>query len=326
MTLDQYGRRIDYLRISLTDQCNLRCVYCMPEDMAFRPGADLMQDEELIRLARLFAELGFHKFRLTGGEPTIRQNVVGLVQQLAALPDVREVAMTTNGVLLKHLARPLAQAGLHRLNISLDTLDPHKFRNLTRWGNVDDVHAGIQAAQAAGFAIKLNAVVARGINDREDVVELARLTLQQPWQVRFIEMMPLGRISDFQLSHVVSEDELLATISAALGPLDLLDDGRLDGEARRYRLRGAPGDLGFISSVTKPFCAGCNRARLTADGKLRLCLLRDKELDLLPLLRNQAPDEELKALIEKSIWYKPWGHGLAEHNFPTHRVMSEIGG
>ena len=326
MTLDQYGRRIDYLRISLTDQCNLRCVYCMPEDMAFRPGADLMQDEELIRLARLFAELGFHKFRLTGGEPTIRQNVVGLVQQLAALPDVREVAMTTNGVLLKHLARPLAQAGLHRLNISLDTLDPHKFRNLTRWGNVDDVHAGIQAAQAAGFAIKLNAVVARGINDREDVVELARLTLQQPWQVRFIEMMPLGRISDFQLSHVVSEDELLATISAALGPLDLLDDGRLDGEARRYRLRGAPGDLGFISSVTKPFCAGCNRARLTADGKLRLCLLRDKELDLLPLLRNQAPDEELKALIEKSIWYKPWGHGLAEHSFPTHRVMSEIGG
>ena len=326
MTLDQYGRRIDYLRISLTDQCNLRCVYCMPEDMAFRPGADLMQDEELIRLARLFAELGFHKFRLTGGEPTIRQNVVGLVQQLAALPDVREVAMTTNGVLLKHLARPLAQAGLHRLNISLDTLDPHKFRNLTRWGNVDDVRAGIQAAQAAGFAIKLNAVVARGINDREDVVELARLTLQQPWQVRFIEMMPLGRISDFQLSHVVSEDELLATISAALGPLDLLDDGRLDGEARRYRLRGAPGDLGFISSVTKPFCAGCNRARLTADGKLRLCLLRDKELDLLPLLRNRASDEELKALIEKSIWYKPWGHGLAEHSFPTHRVMSEIGG
>lgn len=326
MTLDQYGRRIDYLRISLTDQCNLRCVYCMPEDMSFRPGADLMQDEELLRLARLFTELGFRKFRLTGGEPTIRQNVVGLVQQLAALPGVREVAMTTNGVLLKHLARPLAQAGLHRLNISLDSLDPHKFRNLTRWGNVDDVRAGIQAAEAAGFAIKLNAVVARGINDREDVVELARLTIDHPWQVRFIEMMPLGRISEFQLSHVVSEHELLATITAGLGPMDMLDGGRLDGEARLFRLRGAHGNLGFISSVTKPFCAGCNRARLTADGKLRLCLLRDKELDLLPLLRNGASDEELKALIEKSIWYKPWGHGLAEHTFPTHRVMSEIGG
>ncbi len=326
MTLDQYGRRIDYLRISLTDQCNLRCIYCMPEDMTFRPSAELMQDDELIRLACIFSGLGFSKFRLTGGEPTIRQNVVGLVQQLTALPGVDEVAMTTNGGLLKHLARPLAQAGLRRLNISLDTLDPDKFRSLTRWGNVEDVRVGIQAAEEAGFPIKLNAVVARGINDREDAVELARLTLQHPWQVRFIEMMPLGRLSDFQLSHVVSEDELRSTISAALGPMDLLDGGQLDGEARRYRLRGAPGDLGFISSVTKPFCAGCNRVRLTADGKLRLCLLRDKELDLLPLLRHEATDEELAALIQKSIWYKPWGHGLAEHTFPTHRVMSEIGG
>jgi cyclic pyranopterin phosphate synthase len=326
MTLDQYGRNIDYLRISLTDQCNLRCVYCMPEDMTFRPSADLLQDDELLRLARLFAELGFGKFRLTGGEPTIRHNVVDLVQQLATLPGVREVAMTTNGMLLKHLAKPLAQAGLHRLNISIDSLDPNKFRALTRWGNVDDVRAGIHAAEQAGFPIKLNAVVARGINDGTDVVELARLTLDHAWQMRFIEMMPLGRISDFQLSHIVSEDELRATISATLGPMDLLDQGKLDGEARLYRLHGARGDLGFISSVTKPFCAGCNRARLTADGKLRLCLLRDKELDLLPLLRNRASDEELKALIEKSIWYKPWGHGLAEHTFPTRRVMSEIGG
>jgi cyclic pyranopterin phosphate synthase len=326
MSLDQYGRTIDYLRISLTDQCNLRCVYCMPEDMAFRPSPDLLQDEELIRLARLFAELGFHKFRLTGGEPTIRQNVVGLVQQLAALPGVREVAMTTNGVLLKHLARPLARAGLHRLNISIDSLDPQKFRQLTRWGNVDDVVAGIHAAEAAGFPIKLNAVVARGINDQQDAVDLARLTMEHPWQMRYIEMMPLGRISDFQLSHIVSEDELIATIAAALGPLDLLHEGRLEGEARMYRVRGAPGALGFISSVTKPFCAACNRARLTADGKLRLCLLRDKELDLLPLLRNGASDEELKSMVEKSIWYKPWGHGLAEHTFPRQRVMSEIGG
>ncbi len=326
MSLDQYGRTIDYLRISLTDQCNLRCVYCMPEDMAFRPSPDLLQDEELIRLARLFAELGFHKFRLTGGEPTIRQNVVGLVQQFASLPGVREVAMTTNGVLLKHLAKPLARAGLHRLNISIDSLDPQKFRQLTRWGNVDDVLSGIRAAEEAGFPIKLNAVVARGINDQQDAVELARLTVEHAWQMRYIEMMPLGRISDFQLSHIVSEDELLATIAAALGPLDLLHEGRLEGEARMYRLRGAAGTLGFISSVTKPFCAACNRARLTADGKLRLCLLRDKELDLLPLLRNGASDEELKSMVEKSIWYKPWGHGLAEHTFPRQRVMSEIGG
>lgn len=326
MSLDQYGRRIDYLRISLTDQCNLRCVYCMPEDMAFRPTPDLLQDDELLRLARLFAELGFTKLRLTGGEPTIRENVVDLVQQLARLPDVREVAMTTNGVLLKHLARPLARAGLRRLNISIDSLDPQKFRQLTRWGNVDDVLSGIRAAEEAGFPIKLNAVVARGINDQRDAVELARLTVEHPWQMRYIEMMPLGRISDFQLSHIVSEDELRATISSALGPMELLDGGRLDGEARMYRLRGAAGCVGFISSVTKPFCAACNRARLTADGRLRLCLLRDKELNLLPLMRNGASDEELKALVEKSIWYKPWGHGLAEHTFPTQRVMSEIGG
>jgi cyclic pyranopterin phosphate synthase len=326
MAIDQYGRTIDYLRISLTDQCNLRCVYCMPEDMAFRPTPELLQDDELLRLARVFAELGFAKFRLTGGEPTIRQNVVGLVQALAATPGVREIAMTTNGVLLKHLARPLARAGLHRLNISVDSLDPQKFRQLTRWGNVDDVLAGIHAAEEAGFPVKLNAVVARGINDRQDAVELARLTVKHAWQMRYIEMMPLGRIADFQLSHIVSEDELRTTISAELGPMDLLHEGRLDGEARMYRLRGAAGTLGFISSVTKPFCAACNRARLTADGKLRLCLLRDKELDLLPLLRNGASDEELKSLIERSIWYKPWGHGLAQHTYPTHRVMSEIGG
>ncbi|HMP76790.1 MAG TPA: GTP 3',8-cyclase MoaA [Kiritimatiellia bacterium] len=326
MSLDQYGRKIDYLRISLTDQCNLRCVYCMPEDMAFQPSAQMMQDDELLRIGRIFAGLGFSKFRLTGGEPTVRANVVEIVQQLAALPGVREVAMTTNGVLLKHLARPLAQAGLTRINISLDTTDPKKFRQLTRWGNVDDVMAGIQASEDAGFPIKLNAVVVRGVNDREDAVALARLTQDHPWQVRFIEMMPLGRIADFQLSHIVSEDELRATIEAALGPMELQHGGRLEGEARVYRLPRARGTVGFISSVTKPFCAACNRARLTADGKLRLCLLRDKELDLLNLLRGGAGDEELTALIEKSIWYKPWGHGLAEQSYPTHRVMSEIGG
>lgn len=326
MTLDQYGRKIDYLRISLTDQCNLRCVYCMPEDISFRPAPDLVQDEEWLRLARLFSGLGFRKIRLTGGEPTIRENLVGLVHQLAHLPGVDEVSMTTNGVLLKHLARPLAQAGLRRINVSLDTLNPNKFRQLTRWGNVEDVWSGIEAAESAGLPIKLNAVISRGINDTDDVVELSRLTLERAWQVRFIEMMPLGRVSDFQLTHIVSEDELKATVSASLGELELLHDGRLDGEARLYRLPKAKGNLGFISSVTKPFCAGCNRARLTADGKLRLCLLRDKELDVLSLLRGGASDEELAALVSKSIWYKPWGHGLADRAFPTQRVMSEIGG
>lgn len=326
MALDRYGRSINYLRISLTDMCNLRCVYCMPEDMAFRPRADLLQDDEIVRLVGLFADLGFGKFRLTGGEPTVRENLVELVRRIAETAGVETVALTTNGVLLKHLARPLVEAGLQRINISIDTLDPAKFKQITRWGNVDEVWAGIEAAEAAGLGIKLNSVVVRGLNDRQDAVDLARLTLERPWQVRYIEVMPFGSVADFQRTHIVPEEELRATISSALGPMTLLNSGQLDGEARLYQLRDAKGKLGFISSVTKPFCAGCNRARLTADGKLRMCLLRDKELDLMPFVRNGAHDEELKTLIGDTIWYKPWGHGLAQQVFPRKRVMSEIGG
>jgi len=326
VSYDRYGRNINYMRISLTDMCNLRCVYCMPEDMSFRPKAELLQDDEIARLVRLFADLGFKKFRLTGGEPTIRENVVGIVRDIASTPGVNQVAMTTNAILLKHLARPLVEAGLQRINISIDTLDPHKFKEITRWGNIDDVWSGLHASEEAGLTVKLNCVVVRGFNDTKDVVDLARLTLEHPWQVRYIEVMPLGSVAEFQQTHIVPEEELRATIGNALGPLALLNEGKLDGEARLYSLEGAKGKLGFISSVTKPFCAGCNRARLTADGKLRLCLLRDKELDLLPFLRDGASDDELKALIENSVWYKPWGHGLAEKVFPRKRVMSEIGG
>lgn len=288
MSLDRFGRNINYLRISLTDKCNLRCVYCMPEEMTFRPRAELLQDDEIYRLVNLFAGLGFVKFRLTGGEPTVRANVVGIVRHIAQTPGVKTVAMTTNGLLLDRLARPLAEAGLKRVNISIDTLNPDKFNTLTRWGAVEDVWAGIEAAQEAGLHIKLNAVVVRGYNDREDVVDLARLTFDQPWQVRFIEMMPFGDVADFQKAGVVSEEELKETISHALGPLSQLNGGQLDGEARLYRLPGAQGSVGFISSVTQPFCAGCSRARLTADGRLRLCLLREKEVDLLTPLRQGA--------------------------------------
>ena len=186
MPLDRFGRNINYLRISLTDKCNLRCVYCMPEDMTFRPNAELMQDDELIRLVQLCAELGFQKYRLTGGEPTLRANVVEIVRRMAATPGVHIIGLTTNGVLLDHLARPLAAAGLSRVNISLDTLDPLKFRRITRWGHVEDVWRGIAAAEASGLKIKLNAVVVRNYNDHEDVIELARLTLTHTWQVRFI--------------------------------------------------------------------------------------------------------------------------------------------
>ncbi len=326
MLHDRFGRHINYLRISLTDKCNLRCVYCMPEDMTFRPRQELLQDDELLRLVRIFAELGMVKYRLTGGEPTVRANVVELVREIAHTPGVRTVAMTTNGLLLEKLAAPLAEAGLQRVNISIDTLDPVKFKKLTRWGNVEDVLDGIQAAEQAGLGVKLNSVVVRGYNDTADVVDLARLTLSQPWQVRFIEMMPFGEITNFQQAGVVSEEELRATISAALGPLRLVGNGRLDGEARLFQLAGAPGTLGFISSVTQPFCDSCSRVRLTADGRLRLCLLRESELNLMDPLRSGAGDDELKQLITEAIWWKPWGHQLDEDIIPLNRVMSELGG
>jgi cyclic pyranopterin phosphate synthase len=326
MTLDRYGRNINYLRISLTDKCNLRCVYCMPEDMTFRPRQELLQDDEILRLVTIFAQLGFVKFRLTGGEPTVRANFVELVDRMTHTPGVDTVAMTTNGLLLDKLAQPLAEAGLQRVNISIDTLNHQKFKKITRWGKVDEVLDGIRAAEEAGLGVKLNCVVVRGYNDQEDVVDLARLTLHQAWQVRFIEMMPFGDVADFQQAGIVTEEDLRQTISDALGELTMENGGRLDGEARLYRLKGAPGTLGFISSVTQPFCASCTRARLTADGRLRLCLLRENEVNLMDPIRSGARDEELKEIITEAIWWKPWGHKLDEEVIPLNRVMSEIGG
>lgn len=326
MAIDRFGRSIHYLRISLTDHCNLRCIYCMPEDMTFRPNAEMMQDDEIRALVRLFANLGFDKIRLTGGEPTVRAHVVDLVRDIAGTPGINSLSMTTNGILLGKLARPLAEAGLQRVNISLDTLDPDRFRRVTRWGSLEQVWAGIQAAEAAGLApVKINAVVVRGYNEA-DVVDLARLTFDHPWQVRFIEMMPFAGATDFQLKQVVKASEMKARIELELGPLEPANSGQLDGEARIYRAPGAQGELGFISSVSAPFCAACTRARLTADGRLRLCLLRDQEVDLLTPLRAGATLEELRLLILDNIWMKPWGHGLAQGDFATNRTMSEIGG
>jgi cyclic pyranopterin phosphate synthase len=326
MSIDRHGRLIHYLRISLTDHCNLRCVYCMPEEMAFRPSAELMQDDEILQLVRLFTRLGFDKIRLTGGEPTVRLHVVDLVREIAHTPGVRSLTMTTNGVLLPRLAGPLKEAGLQRLNISLDTLDPEKFHHLTRWGTLEDVWAGIQAAERAGLLpIKINAVAVRGYND-DDLAALARLTLSHPWQVRFIEMMPFGGATDLQTGQMVTADEMKNRIESELGALEPVNGGALDGEARLYRLPGSQGDVGFIASVTNPFCASCTRVRLTADGRLRLCLLREGEVDLLTPLRAGATLEDLRILVLDGIWNKPWGHGLADGLIPLNRVMSEIGG
>jgi cyclic pyranopterin phosphate synthase len=326
MAFDRFARKIHYLRISLTDHCNLRCLYCMPEEMTFRPNAEMMQDDEILLLTRLFASLGFDKIRLTGGEPTVRANVVEIVRGIASTPGIRTVTMTTNGVLLPKLARPLAGAGLKRVNISIDSLDPAKFKRLTRRGDIEDVWEGILAAEQAGLTpIKLNAVVVRGYNE-EDVVSLARLTLDHPWQVRFIEMMPFGGATNIQTGQMVRAEEMQGRIEQALGPLTPASGGQLDGEARIFRIPGAQGEVGFISSVSAPFCASCTRARLTADGILRMCLLREFEVDLLTPLRKGASLEELRRLILEAVWNKPWGHGLAEGEIAVNRAMSEIGG
>lgn len=324
--IDSYGRRIDYLRISLTDACNLRCVYCMPEDMRFKPRAELLQDDEILAIVRAAAELGTTKIRLTGGEPTIRPGVVELVRSIASVPGIAKVAMTTNGLLLADLAEPLAQAGLQALNVSIDTLNPAKFRRITRWGDLHRVWDGVAAAEAAGIhPLKLNAVVTRGFNE-EEVVDLARLSIDRRWHIRFIELMPLGSVADFQQESVVSSAETQARIEAELGPLHPVPGHDGHDPARPYRLAGAQGQIGFISTVTEPFCAGCNRYRLTADGKLRLCLLRDREVDLLTPLREGCTVEALKTIIRTAVWNKPWGHGLPNGDVPQLRVMSQIGG
>ena len=324
MALDRFGRNIHYLRISLTDHCNLRCIYCMPEDQTFRPNADLLQDDEILRLAHLFASLGFDKIRLTGGEPTVRANIVEIVRGIASTPGIRSLSMTTNGVLLSRLAKPLKEAGLQRVNVSIDTLDPEKFRRLTRWGKLEDVWKGILAAEEAGMSpVKLNAVVVKGYNE-DDVIDLAALTIDRPWQMRFIEMMPFAGVTDVQTKQIITAAQIQEKIESEFGPLEAT--GKYDGEARIYRIRGGKGELGFISSVTMPFCSACTRARLTADGVLRMCLLREKEIDLLTPMRNGASEDDLRALILDGVWNKPWGHGLAEGLIPLNRAMNEIGG
>ncbi len=323
---DQYGRTLNDLRISLTDRCNLRCVYCMPaEGVTFRPTEELLADHELLLLVRVAADLGVQKIRLTGGEPTVRPAIVDLVAAISGTPGIEDLAMTTNGLLLEALGEPLARAGLRRVNVSLDTLDPEKFARITRGGRLERVLAGIAAAEAAGLTpLKLNTVVVRGFNE-EDVVDLARLTLARPWEVRFIEVMPFGTVADVADAGIVPSEETMARIEEVLGPLRPLD---LTGEdpARTYRLPGAAGTLGFISPVSQPFCSRCGRLRLTADGRLRLCLLRDDEVDLLTPLRRGASHAEIKEIFAAGAYRRPFGHALAERLFPEKRVMIQIGG
>ena len=328
--LDAYNRPISYLRISVTDRCNLRCVYCMPpEGVPWRPHEEILRYEEIEIVVRAAAELGISKIRLTGGEPLVRLGIVDLVRMLAHVPGIDDLAMTTNGILLSRYATALAEAGLRRVNVSLDTLRPERFHRITRLGQMEDVLAGMEAARRAGLEpIKINTVVIRGMND-DEVVDFARKTMKAAWNVRFIEMMPVGNgvLADGGWrERVVTGKEIRQRIEAALGRLEPAKVSAGSGPARYYRLPEAKGTIGFITPISEHFCYRCNRLRLTADGQLRPCLLSDQEIDLRTPLRQGADVAQIKTLLLKGIEVKPMQHHLDEWKRPENRVMSEIGG
>jgi cyclic pyranopterin phosphate synthase len=332
MPLDSFNRNIDYLRISLIDNCNLRCVYCMPlEGLQFLPKSELLTPSEIEDVVRAAVSVGFHKFRLTGGEPTLRADLIEIVERLHRIEGVGDLALTTNGLLLGRLARPLKDAGLSRINVHLDSLNPATVERQMRWGNFAQAWQGIVAAEAAGLVpIKLNAVVTAGYNEA-DVVDLARLTLERDWHVRFIELMPLGggECATLSIKRYVSNIETRRRIEAALGPLAEIAASSASDEARNYRLAKARGVVGFISPVSEPYCGSCNRMRLTADGKFHLCLLNDDELDVRAALRTANPADrlsEVAAILVHAVRNKPTGHHLLEGRSTRDRSMYQIGG
>jgi cyclic pyranopterin phosphate synthase len=324
---DEFGRAINYLRVSVTDRCNLRCVYCMPEEGVEKQAhGKILRYEEFALVVRAAAELGISKVRITGGEPLARLELPDFVGMVASIPGIDDISLTTNGTLLARQAAVLAAAGLQRINISLDSLRPERFQRITRRGRLEDVWSGIAAAEAAGLApIKINMVVVRGLND-DEVADFARRTVTDGWHVRFIELMPIGANVAWAGDGVVPIPDIQARVEAELGPLEPVHGPRGNGPARYYQVPGAGGTVGFIGALSNHFCATCNRLRLTADGRLRPCLLSDQEIDLRDALRAGAGLGEVRALLARAIQAKPQRHFLGEAASPRDRTMAQIGG
>lgn len=330
---DGQGRQIDYLRISLTDRCNLRCIYCMPEHgVKSIPHESILTLEEVHKAIECASQLGIKHIRFTGGEPTVRKGLLGLIERTAQTPGIESVALTTNAILLPNMAADLEAAGLSRVNISLDTLDAEQYRFITRRGNLDDALKGVEAALSSGLSpVKLNTVVVRSLN--QDLLSFARLTIDAPLHVRFIEYMPIGSGEDcggcgWGLDDVVPAKEIIETINmqaqsiglGSLQPTTATPDGW--GPAQYYRLPDAQGTVGVISAISNHFCASCNRLRLTADGKIKPCLFSDTEYDIRSALRK-GDKEEVLSVFEAALSHKPSGH---EHRVGTRRMMSQVGG
>lgn len=325
--IDRFGRHIHNLRISVTDRCNFRCVYCMPpEGVPWFPRETILTYEEMARVARIATTLGVFKFRITGGEPLVRKDLPAFVRMLTELEGVRDLGLTTNGYLLKEQAQALYDAGLRRLNVSLDSLDRATFAELTRRDLLPRVWEGLEEAERVGFApIKVNAVALRGYTDRE-ILAFAELARRKPYEVRFIEFMPLDAEGNWAWDKTIPGQEIVDRIHA-VWPLEPVPNGQNPAPATVYRFRDGAGRIGIIPSVTQPFCESCGRIRLTADGKLRTCLFAHAETDLRGPLRSGASDEEIAALILQAARNKEPGHGLQDGTFVRpNRSMSQIGG
>ncbi|MEW6665269.1 MAG: GTP 3',8-cyclase MoaA [Thermodesulfobacteriota bacterium] len=320
-------RTINYLRLSVTDRCNLRCMYCMPEEgVQFVPHEDVLTYEEILRVVRVSTEAGIRKVRLTGGEPLVRKGFVPFLEKISGIAELEEITLTTNGVLLEDFARDIQKCGICRLNISLDSLQAERFRRITGRDYHARTLAGIRTAERLGFhPIKINVVAMRGVND-DEILDFARLTLENPYHVRFIEFMPVGRGNGWNQERFISIEEIRHRIES-LGPLERVGNNALDGPASMYRLRGAIGEIGLIGALSHHFCDRCNRLRLTADGHLRGCLFSDSETDIRVALRTGDPDSRLLQLIQLAIRNKPADHG-GMHGEPRKcvRSMSSIGG
>jgi cyclic pyranopterin phosphate synthase len=324
---DRFHRQIEYLRISVTDRCNLRCTYCMPEEgVQLKSHEEMLTLEEIGQLVEAVAPLGISKIRLTGGEPLVRKGLPALVKRLTAIPGISDVSLTTNGVLLTRYARELKAAGLSRVNISLDTLNAKTYRQITRWGDISQVHQGIEAALAERLEpVKLNVVVIKGANDHE-VLDFVQLTLGLPLHVRFIELMPIGESAGHALSTYLPAKEIKKLVEAKYRLSPVLNV-KGSGPAKYFQIPGAKGTVGFIGALSEHFCHACNRLRLTADGRLRPCLQKSLEFDLREPLRSGATAEEIRQIFRQVISCKPKEHSMQLEGWgKQERIMSQIGG
>jgi cyclic pyranopterin phosphate synthase len=325
--IDHYNRRISYLRVSVTDRCNLCCSYCLPvKNLKLLEHTEILSYEEILKVIIAGAECGIRKVRLTGGEPMVRRNFVRFVASVCRIPELEDVSITTNGVLLKERAKEIFDAGVHRINISLDTLNRLKYAKITGHNCFDEVWEGLQEAEAVGFSpIKINVVAIKGVND-DEFARLAELSVKNPYHIRFIEYMSIGHDSQWKPEKYISSDEIKSKLES-IGPLHRIPRASHDGPARRYRFESARGEIGFISALSRHFCPACNRLRLTADGKLRPCLFADNEVDVKTPLRNGCTRQDLKELFREAIAKKPRRHhARMPDSGECFRPMYAIGG